>query len=54
MPKYGTTSALPSCFLPEPSKEVGDVFKCIADGFCIESAHGKGETIGKSIRSVLG
>ena len=32
-----------SCFpVPEASKEVGDVFKCIGDVFCIEFAYGNG------------
>jgi len=26
--------------VPEPSKEAGDVFKCIGDVFCIEFAYG--------------
>jgi len=31
------------CFpVPEPSKEVGDVFKCIGGVFCIEFAYGNG------------
>ena len=30
-----------SCFpVPEPSKQAGDVFKCIGDVFCIEFAYG--------------
>jgi len=28
--------------VPEPSKDVGDVFKCIGDVFCIEFAYGNG------------
>ena len=28
--------------VPEPSKEVGDVFKCIGDVFCIELAFTNG------------
>jgi len=28
--------------VPEPSKEVGDVFKCIGDVFFIEFAYGNG------------
>jgi len=37
--------------LPDHSEEVGDVFKCIGDGFCIELHREMGKTIGKSIRS---
>ena len=32
-----------SCFpVPEPSKQAGDVFKCIGGVFCIEFAYGNG------------
>jgi len=30
------------CSVPEPSKQVGDVFKCIKAVFCIEFAYGNG------------
>ena len=36
-------SVFVSCFpVPEPSKQVGDVFKCIGSVFCMEFAYGNG------------
>jgi len=37
--------------VPEPSKEVGDVFKCIGDVFTVNLHMEMGKTIGQSIIS---